>query len=56
LPNSLFISHRAPDLVLADTQVSRSIEAYGARMHRLDGIVMVSAHHQTAIPPVVSNL
>lgn len=55
LPKSLFISHGAPDLVLANTQATQFLKDYGADLPKPDGIVMVSAHFETQVPTVVSD-
>lgn len=54
-PTSLFISHGAPDLVTAGTEASQFLVDYGQKLVKPDGIVMVSAHHETTVPTVVSN-
>jgi 4,5-DOPA dioxygenase extradiol len=50
---SLFISHGAPDLALADSPARRFLQALGRRLERPDAIVIASAHHEAAGGPAV---
>jgi 4,5-DOPA dioxygenase extradiol len=50
---SLFISHGAPDLALADSPAHRFLRDLGSRLERPDAIVIASAHHEAAGGPLV---
>lgn len=50
---SLFLSHGAPDLALADGAAHRFLRSLGPRLQRPDAIVIASAHHEAAGGPLV---
>lgn len=47
-PSALFISHGAPDLVLADTQAARFLKEYGSRTAKPAAFVVASAHFEAS--------
>ncbi|HEX8527949.1 DODA-type extradiol aromatic ring-opening family dioxygenase, partial [Allosphingosinicella sp.] len=49
---SLFLSHGAPDLALADSPARRFLQDLGRRLGRPDAIVIASAHHEAPGPAV----
>jgi 4,5-DOPA dioxygenase extradiol len=49
---SLFLSHGAPTLALADNEASRFLRKLGSILSRPDAIVIVSAHHEGDRPLV----
>lgn len=58
MPKSLFISHGAPDLVIAGTKATEFLKDYGRRWKtdsKPDAIVMVSAHFETDLPTIVAD-
>lgn len=49
---SLFLSHGAPDLALANVPAHHFLRRLGERLERPDAIVIASAHHENAVPSV----
>lgn len=54
-PSSLFISHGSPDLVLHDTAARQFLERAATQFERPKGIIVASAHFETARPTLVSD-
>lgn len=46
-PDALFISHGAPDLVLADTAAARFLKDYGSQVEKPAAYVVASAHFES---------
>lgn len=54
-PASLFISHGAPDLALHDTAARKFLQSAGSSIGKPKGIIIASAHFETAHPTIVSD-
>jgi 4,5-DOPA dioxygenase extradiol len=52
---SVFVSHGAPTLALADTPASRFLRTLGATLGRPRAVLAVSAHWETAKPAVTAH-
>ncbi|HPF74088.1 MAG: dioxygenase [Rhodanobacteraceae bacterium] len=54
LPRSLFVSHGAPTLALADSPTGRFLDRLGGQLPRPRAIVVASAHYAACVPALGS--
>ncbi|HPE72797.1 MAG TPA: class III extradiol ring-cleavage dioxygenase [Candidatus Competibacter sp.] len=52
LPRSLFVSHGAPTLALADSPTGRFLDRLGGQLPRPRAVAVVSAHYAASVPAV----